>query len=161
MSLTAVRLAPVVGPHVPSPLGRLLRLPVVPTSLLADPAFSVIDDQDAATAVVAAAARRFDGPVNVVSPGAVTASQAVRIGGRVALPADRARVAHRPPRHQRASARRSPSTSTSSSTGGARRTAALAAEALGFTPRLSTRAVVQALYEWATVIHLRPSEVAA
>ena len=38
---------------------------------------------------------------------------------------------------------------------------ALAAEALGFTPRLSTRAVVQALYEWATVIHLRPSEVAA
>ena len=86
VSLTAVRLAPVVGPHVPSPLGRLLRLPVVPTSLLADPAFSVIDDQDAATAVVAAAARRFDGPVNVVSPGAVTASQAVRIGGRVALP---------------------------------------------------------------------------
>ena len=38
---------------------------------------------------------------------------------------------------------------------------ALAAEALGFTPRLSTRAVVHALYEWATVIHLRPSEVAA
>ncbi len=84
--VTALRLAPVIGPHVPSPLGRLLRLPAVPVSLLADPAFSVIDDQDAAAAFVAAAARRVDGPVNVVSPGAITASQAVRIGGRLPLP---------------------------------------------------------------------------
>ena len=38
---------------------------------------------------------------------------------------------------------------------------ALAAEALGFTPRLSTREVVQALYEWATVIHLAAVGAAA
>jgi hypothetical protein len=38
---------------------------------------------------------------------------------------------------------------------------AQAAQALGFTSRLSTREVVQALYEWATVIHLRPTEAAA
>ena len=160
VSLTAVRLAPVVGPHVPSPLGRLLRLPVVPTSLLADPAFSVIDDQDAATAVVAAAARRFDGPVNVVSPGAVTGSQAVRIGGRVALPliGPEWRIARLVtsafgapiPEHIHELLHR-----------GRTADGALSAEALGFTPRLSTRAVVQALYEWATVIHLRPSELAA
>ena len=37
---------------------------------MADPAFSVIDDQDAATAIVAAASTHLDGPVNVVSPGA-------------------------------------------------------------------------------------------
>jgi hypothetical protein len=36
-----------------------------------------------------------------------------------------------------------------------------AAEALGCTPRLTTHEVVQALYEWATVIHLRPTEAAA
>ena len=40
------------------PLGRLLRLPAVPVSALADPAFALIDDQDAATAIVAAATGR-------------------------------------------------------------------------------------------------------
>ena len=35
--VTLLRLAPVLGPHVPSPLGRYLRLPVVPVELLADP----------------------------------------------------------------------------------------------------------------------------
>ena len=86
VSVTSVRLAPVVGPHLPSPLGRVLRLPVVPVSLLADPAFSVIDDQDAARAFVLAATARVDGAVNVVSPGAVTATQAVRMGGRWPVP---------------------------------------------------------------------------
>jgi UDP-glucose 4-epimerase len=158
--MTAVRLAPVVGPHVPSPLGRLLRLPAVPVSLLADPAFSVIDDQDAATAVVAAAGRRFDGPVNVVSPGAVTASQAVRIGGRVAVPliGPEWRLAGvitgllgAPiPEHIHELMHR-----------GRTADGSRAAEALGCTPRLTTHEVVQALYEWATVIHLRPTEAAA
>ena len=31
-------------PHVPSPLGRMLRMPFVPFSLLADPPFSVVED---------------------------------------------------------------------------------------------------------------------
>ena len=84
--LTAVRLAPVVGPHVPSPLGRLLRLPVVPVSLLADPAFSVIDDQDAATAVVAAARAGSTDRSTSSRRARSPPSQAVRIGGRVALP---------------------------------------------------------------------------
>ena len=55
VSIGAVRLAPVLGPHVPSPLGRMLRMPVVPFSLLADPPFAVIQDRDAAHALVAAA----------------------------------------------------------------------------------------------------------
>jgi UDP-glucose 4-epimerase len=159
-SVTAVRLGPVVGPHVPSPLGRLLRLPVVPVSLLADPAFSVIDDQDAATAIVAAGAHRVDGPVNVISPGAVTASQAVRIGGRAALPliGPEWRIARLVtsalgapiPEHLHELLHRGRTADGSHAT-----------EAIAFTPRLSTREVVQALYEWATVIHLRPSEEAA
>ena len=158
--VTALRLAPVIGPHVPSPLGRLLRLPAVPVSLLADPAFSVIDDQDAATAFVAAAARRVDGPVNVVSPGAITASQAVRIGGRLPLPliGPEWRLARTPhQRLRRADPRAHPRAPPPGRTADGSR----ALEALGVEPRLTTREVVQALYEWATVIHLRPGELAA
>jgi UDP-glucose 4-epimerase len=157
---TLLRFAPVIGPHVPSPLGRLLRLPAVPVSILADPAFSVIDDQDAASAVVAAATRRVDGAVNAVSPGAVTASQAVRMGRRLPIPlfGPEWRVASiltsafgAPiPEHIQELLHR-----------GGTADGTYAAAALGVTPRLTTPQVVQALYEWATVIHLRPSEVAA
>jgi len=82
----ALRYAPVVGSHVPSPLGRLLRLPVVPVAAFSDPPFSLLHPGDAAEAMVAAIVRRFDGPLNVVGPGAATPWQAVRLGGRVPFP---------------------------------------------------------------------------
>lgn len=83
--VAALRFAPLVGPRFPSPLGRLLRLPVVPFSALADPPFSVVHADDAAAAVVAALRLGLDGPMNVVAPGAVTVSQAARMGGRVPI----------------------------------------------------------------------------
>lgn len=86
VTVGAVRLAPVLGPHVPSPLGRLLRQPGVPFSVLADPPFAVIEDGDAARAIVAAARVGLAGPVNVVAPGAVTALQAARRGRRIPVP---------------------------------------------------------------------------
>jgi len=86
MPAAILRLAPVVGPHVPSPLGRFLRLPVVGCSGLADPPFSVLHQEDAARAIVHALLRGADGRFNVVAPGAVTASQAARLGSRVPLP---------------------------------------------------------------------------
>jgi UDP-glucose 4-epimerase len=82
----ALRYAPVVGSHVPSPLGRLLRLPVVPVSALSDAPFSLLHPDDAAAAMVAAIEHRVDGPCNVVGPGAATPWQATRLGGRVPLP---------------------------------------------------------------------------
>jgi UDP-glucose 4-epimerase len=82
----SLRYAPVVGSHVPSPLGRLLRLPVVPVSAFADPPFSLLHPDDAARAMVAAIEHRVDGPCNVVGPGAATPWQAARLGGRVPLP---------------------------------------------------------------------------
>ena len=82
----ALRYAPVVGSHVPSPLGRLLRLPVVPVSAIADPPFSLLHPDDAAHAMVAAIEHRIDGPCNVVGPGAATPWQAARLGGRLPLP---------------------------------------------------------------------------
>ncbi|HWS47182.1 MAG TPA: NAD-dependent epimerase/dehydratase family protein [Acidimicrobiia bacterium] len=82
----ALRYAPIVGSHTPSPLGRLLRLPVVPVSAIADPPFMLLHPDDAADAMVAAIERRLAGPCNVVGPGAATPWQAARLGSRVPLP---------------------------------------------------------------------------
>ncbi len=84
--LTVLRMAPIVGPHFPSPLGRLLRLPAVPYSVSGAPPFAVVPQSAAAAAVVAAVLGGVDGVVNVVGPGAVTASAAARRGGRVSVP---------------------------------------------------------------------------
>ena len=76
----------VLGPHVPSPLGRLLRMPAVPFSVLADPPFAVVEDVETARAFVAAARDRLDEPVNVMANGAITALQATRRGRRIPIP---------------------------------------------------------------------------
>jgi UDP-glucose 4-epimerase len=86
IGVCALRYAPVVGSHVPSPLGRLLRLPAVPVPAFADPPFSLLHPDDAALAMVAAIECRYDGPLNVVGPGAATPWQAVRLGGRIPVP---------------------------------------------------------------------------
>jgi len=82
----AVRLGPVIGPHVPSPLGRLLRLPAVPFAAWSDPPFTVIRQIDAARALVAAAKRGLAEPVNVVAANAITVLQAAQRGRRMPLP---------------------------------------------------------------------------
>lgn len=84
--VASLRCASIVGSHTPSPLGRLLKLGVVPVPALADPPFTMLHVDDAANAIVAALQRGVRGPLNVVAPGAVTAWQATRIGGRIPLP---------------------------------------------------------------------------
>lgn len=86
LAIGTLRLAPVLGKHVPSPLGRLLRQPVVPYSVLADSPFAVVQDGDAANAFVSAAARRLNEPLNLVAPGAITTLQAALRGRRIPLP---------------------------------------------------------------------------
>lgn len=86
VTVAPVRLGTVLGPHVPSPLGRMLRMPAVPFSALADPPFGVVEDVEAARALVAAARRNLDEPVNVTANGAITALQAIRRGRRVPIP---------------------------------------------------------------------------
>jgi UDP-glucose 4-epimerase len=158
--VTLLRLAPVVGPHVPSPIGRYLRLPVVPVSLLADPSFSVLHMEDAARAIIAAAQRRHHGPVNVVAPGAVTATQAARLGGRAPLPLvgfewpvvrAMAGAAGAPvPDHLLEMVHR-----------GRTADGSRAMELIGFEPALTTPEVVRNLHDWATVTHLRPQRAVA
>lgn len=84
--VASLRFAPIVGSHVPSPLGRLFRLPIVPVSALSDPPFSLLHPEDACRATVQALARAIDGPVNVAGPGATTPWQAARLGGRIPFP---------------------------------------------------------------------------
>ncbi|MCU1430635.1 MAG: hypothetical protein JWL83_4635 [Actinomycetia bacterium] len=84
--VSSLRYAPVVGSHVPSPLGRLLRLPFVPVPAFADPPFSLLHPEDAAVAMVTAITRRHDGPLNIVGSGAATPFQAARLGGRIPVP---------------------------------------------------------------------------
>jgi UDP-glucose 4-epimerase len=86
VTVSAVRLGMVLGPHVPSPLGRVLRMPAVPFSALADPPFGVVEDSEAARALVAAARRHLDEPVNATASGAITALQAIRRGRRIPIP---------------------------------------------------------------------------
>jgi UDP-glucose 4-epimerase len=81
-----VRVAPVIGPHVPSPLGRLLRMPVVPGPLFNDPRFTVLSDHDAAATLVAAAACRFDGTVNATAAGSISLRQTLAVGRRLRAP---------------------------------------------------------------------------
>ena len=86
VTVATLRLATVSGSHVPSPLGRLLRLPAVPVPAFSDPAFSLLGQDDAARAMVEALVRGFEGVLNVVAPGAASPWQAVRIGNRVPIP---------------------------------------------------------------------------
>lgn len=84
--VTILRLAPLVASHMASPLGRVLRLPVVPVSALGDPPFCVLHGEDAARAFATVARGDRGGVLNVVAPGAATPWQAVRVGGRIPLP---------------------------------------------------------------------------
>ena len=148
-----LRLAPVLGKHVPSPLGRLLRQPVVPYSLFADSPFAVIEDGDAARAFVAAAVQRLDEPVNIVAPGAVTTMQAILRGKRLPLPlfgpewAIAARLSHVVgvpiPDHVVELMHR-----------GRLADGSKAQAVLGFEPRLSTPEVIDHLYAWESVVRI-------
>ncbi len=161
-SVTLVRCAPIVGPHFPSPLGRFLRHPVVPFFPLADAPFSVLHQSDAADALVAAMTAGVDGPVNVVGPGAVTASQAARMGGRVPVPVigpawRLARVTSEilgapVPEHVHELLVR-----------GRVADGSRAAALLGVDPQHRTPEVIEHLFEWADITWTRPhaGEVAA
>ena len=153
ISVGKLRLAPVLGKHVPSPLGRVLRQPVVPFSLLADAPFAVVEAGDAARAFVLAAAQRLDEPVNIVAPGAITALQAILRGRRVPLPlvgpewALARRLSHLTgapiPDHVVELMHR-----------GRLADGNKAREVLGFTPRLTTPEVIDHLFAWESVIRI-------
>lgn len=156
-----LRFAPLVGAHFPSPLGRLLRLPGVPVSAVSDLPFSLLHQEDAAASVLAAFDATADGPFNIVAPGAVTAVQAARLGGRTPVPvlglgwlAAKALcelVGAPLPAHVQELLTR-----------GRNADGARAVAELGLTPARTTRRTVEELHRWASVTYLTvaPQEAA-
>ena len=157
VSVGKLRLATVLGPHVPSALGRVLRMPAVPFSAVANPPFVVVHQHDAAEAFVRAAKVRLDEPLNIVAPGAITAYQAIRRGHRIPVPIvgpewtiarGLTYLAGAPiPDHVLEMFHRGRLADNSR-----------AREVLGFAPTTTTSDVIDQLYRWPTVIH-QPASV--
>src|SRR6266508_4668230 len=139
---------------------RLARLPLVPVPALADPAFVLLSQEDAARAMVEAVMRSVDGPVNVVGRGAASPWQAARLGGRIPIPVlgpgwDAARriaeIAGAPvPPHVIELMRQ-----------GRAGDGARARDVLSLPGVRSTVEICTELYEWGTVSQLRPAEAVA
>jgi UDP-glucose 4-epimerase len=153
--VTALRLAPVVGPHVPSPLGRLLRLPFVPFNVLKPPMFSVLHELDAAQAFVLAAQRTIGHPINVVGGGAISGFSVVKRSRHIPLPligpewAITRRIAHLfgapVPEHVMEVLHN-----------GRRGISSRCANALGWEPSMTTQQVIDSLFTWEGVVRVPP-----
>jgi UDP-glucose 4-epimerase len=159
VAVSALRLAPALGPHVPSPLGRALRQPIVPFSMLANSPFTVILDSDAARTFVAAAEQRPQGPLNVVAPGAISTMQAIRRGRRLPLPlvGPEWRIARHIsyllgaplPEHVMELIHR-----------GRLADGTRLMPTLGIAPHVTTQQVIDRLFKWEAIVRISPSQAA-
>jgi len=153
ITVANLRLASVLGAHVPSPLGRLLRLPAVPFFLPSDPPFTVVEDNDAALAFRLAASHRFDGAINIAARGTTTSRRAALRGRRIPVPVvgpgwwvteKVANLAGAPvPDHVLEMLQHGRLAHTGDN-----------AHLIKFTPRLSTHDVIERLYEWPSIIRV-------
>jgi len=84
-SMGPVRLAPIMASHLPNPLGRYLRLPVVPVPLTTK-RFGVVHLVDASAALAGAATAKHARPLNVMAEGPLTPLEAITVGRRVPVP---------------------------------------------------------------------------
>ena len=78
VACTVLRLQPVVGRGLDTPVNRLLRAPVVPTVLGYDPRVQLLDADDAVGALRRAVLHPVRGPVNIAAEGVVSLSRALR-----------------------------------------------------------------------------------
>lgn len=154
---TVLRFAPVIGAHVPSPLGRLLRLPVVPVDPLSRSQFQVVADDDAARAVVHAATAGRREAVNIVADGPVTVSTVMRRGRRLVVPvlpytwpiaSSITTLAGAPlPDHVRELLQHG-------------RLARTTTHDIDYRPAHSTADVIARLYSWPSIVRIAPNRVA-
>lgn len=84
-AVTSIRLASVMASNLPNPLGRYLRLPIVPVPITSK-RFGVVHLGDAVRIIAAAAGSTVEGPVNVMAPEPVTPMGAITIGKRPPIP---------------------------------------------------------------------------
>jgi UDP-glucose 4-epimerase len=84
--VTTLRMARLLSPQIDSPLGRYLRMPVIPTVLGFDPRLQVLHDEDALAVLHRAVVNDIAGTFNVAGTGIVMLSQAIRRLGRPTIP---------------------------------------------------------------------------
>jgi UDP-glucose 4-epimerase len=86
VTCTMLRLQPIIGPGIGSPMTGLFRQPVVLTALGFDPRLQVVHEDDAVGALAAAVRVPVRGAVNVAGEGVVSLSRVLRRHGRRSLP---------------------------------------------------------------------------
>ncbi len=160
LPVTILRFAPIVGPYIPSPLGRYLRLPAVPVGMIFEGPIQLVHIDDVHDAVAAAVRARVDGPFNIVGDGTITGSKAARMGRRLPLPvwgpgwrvarAITAALGSPLPEHSAEALQRGQTADGSR-----------ASSELDFTPARSTLECVEDLYNWQSVVHLEVNREAA
>jgi len=160
VSVASMRYAPVVGSHVPSPIGRLLRLPVVPVPATTDPPFQLLHPEDACVAMVRALMLGYDGPLNVA--GVVPRARGRRCGSAAVCRCQCCRGCGRGRRAWSSwPARRSRRTSWSSWRSGCTGSGDRAVSELGLAPPRPTQQVLTELYQWAGHRALVPAKAVA
>ncbi len=157
--VSLIRFAPIVGPHIPSPIGRYLRLPVVPVGMLPDQPFSLLHSDDVPRFVLAAMDLCASGPFNAVAEGAITGSQAARMGGKLPVPtlgpgwilarAITGLLGSPLPEHGLELLTRGRTADSTHTTA-----------TLGVTAEYTTSEVIKDLHEWAPVSYLEPNRAA-
>jgi UDP-glucose 4-epimerase len=81
-----LRMQPIIGRGLTSPIMKLFQAPVVPTFLGFDPRLQFLLDEDAIGALAAAVDRPVRGAVNVAGDGTVSLARSLRRLGKRALP---------------------------------------------------------------------------
>ena len=86
VTCTVLRLQPVIGATVHTPIMQLFRAPVVPRFLGFDARLQFVHDSDAIAAVAAAVHNPVPGAVNIAGEGTVSLARTLRRLGRPSLP---------------------------------------------------------------------------
>jgi UDP-glucose 4-epimerase len=86
VTCTVLRLQPVIGSKLDTPITRLLRAPVVPVMLGFDPRVQVLHEDDSVAVLHRAVHHPVAGAVNVAGPGSISLNAAIKRMGRPALP---------------------------------------------------------------------------
>jgi UDP-glucose 4-epimerase len=86
VTCTMLRLQPVIGEQLDTPVTALLRAPVVPTFAGYDPRMQFLHAEDAIDALAAAALSPLHGAVNVAADGTVSLARMLRRLGKPSLP---------------------------------------------------------------------------
>lgn len=85
-TVTLLRCANVIGPHVESPMTTYFRLPVLPTVLGFDPRLQFLHEHDLFRVLLHSVAAEIPGTFNIAGSGFLSLAQAIRRLGKVAVP---------------------------------------------------------------------------